>query len=85
MIRDQIVEHTANAKIREHLLLEDKLTLKKALTILAQMESAVAEAKAVATSAVTAEAMVGMVRSTFFEVEGSKNTHKNMHRDSDRL
>ncbi len=46
MIRDQIVEKTCTSRIRERLLLETDLTLQKAITITGQIESAVAEAKA---------------------------------------
>lgn len=46
MIRDQIVEKTCTPRIRERLLLETDLTLQKAITIAGQLESAVAEAKA---------------------------------------
>lgn len=50
MIQDQIVEKTSNARIREHLLLEDALTLDKTLRISAQIENAAAEAKTIASS-----------------------------------
>ncbi|XP_024124582.1 uncharacterized protein LOC112144321 [Oryzias melastigma] len=60
MIRDQIVEKTNNRRIRERLLMEDNLTLQKTLTMSAQIESALAEAKAMATPA--GEAVVGMVQ-----------------------
>ncbi|KAI7797371.1 hypothetical protein IRJ41_000339 [Triplophysa rosa] len=46
MLRDQIVEKMCTPRIREHLLLETDLTLQKAITIAGQIESAVAEAKA---------------------------------------
>ncbi len=46
MIKDQIVEKTCTSRIRERLLLETDLTLQKAITIAGQIESAVAEAKA---------------------------------------
>uniref|UniRef100_A0A8C1GVZ8 Uncharacterized protein n=1 Tax=Cyprinus carpio TaxID=7962 RepID=A0A8C1GVZ8_CYPCA len=46
MMRDQIVEKTCSPRIRECLLLETDLTLQKAVTIAGQIESAVAEAKA---------------------------------------
>lgn len=38
MIRDQLVEHVANPRIREKLLLKDKLTLTDAITIATQVE-----------------------------------------------
>lgn len=46
MIRDQIIEKTCTPHIQERLLLEMDLTLQKAITITGQIESAVAEAKA---------------------------------------
>lgn len=46
MIRDQIMEKAKSARIRERLLLEILLTLTKALAIARQIETAVAEAKA---------------------------------------
>ncbi|KAL1277184.1 hypothetical protein QQF64_023857 [Cirrhinus molitorella] len=46
MIRDQIVEKTCTPRIRKRLLLETDLTLQKVITIAGQIESAVAEAKA---------------------------------------
>uniref|UniRef100_A0A096M9H1 Retrotransposon gag domain-containing protein n=1 Tax=Poecilia formosa TaxID=48698 RepID=A0A096M9H1_POEFO len=46
MIRDQLVEHIFNSRIRERLLLEPDLTLDKAVTLAAQMESAAYQAKA---------------------------------------
>ncbi|XP_030595617.1 uncharacterized protein LOC115787179 [Archocentrus centrarchus] len=46
MIRDQLVEHISNSSIRERLLLEPDLTLDKAVTLAAQMESAAYQAKA---------------------------------------
>ena len=45
MIRDQLVEHVANPRIRERLLLKEKLTLEQATTIASQMESAGEQAK----------------------------------------
>lgn len=45
MIRDQLVEKPNSTYIRERLLLEVDLTLKKAVTIGGQIETAVAEAK----------------------------------------
>lgn len=43
MIRDQLIEHTNNTKVRETLLLEpDDLTLSRAMTIALQVESAAA-------------------------------------------
>ncbi|KAL7839056.1 hypothetical protein SRHO_G00257140 [Serrasalmus rhombeus] len=45
MIRDQLVEKTSSTRIRERLLLEVPLDLKKAMTIARQIETAVAEAK----------------------------------------
>lgn len=44
MIRNQLVEKTNSNRIRERLLLEVDLTLKKAVTIASQIETAVAEA-----------------------------------------
>ncbi len=44
MIRDQIVEKTCTPRIWERLLLETDLTLRKAITITGQIESAVAKA-----------------------------------------
>ncbi|KAJ8364836.1 hypothetical protein SKAU_G00136670 [Synaphobranchus kaupii] len=46
MIRDQLVEKTNSARIRERLLMEVPLTLSKATTIARQIETAVTEAKA---------------------------------------
>uniref|UniRef100_A0A096LWH5 CCHC-type domain-containing protein n=1 Tax=Poecilia formosa TaxID=48698 RepID=A0A096LWH5_POEFO len=46
MIRDQLVEHIFNSRIRERLLLEPDLTLDKTVTLAAQMESAAYQAKA---------------------------------------
>ncbi|KAG1940200.1 retrotransposable element [Pimephales promelas] len=47
MIRDQLIEHTNNAKVRETLLLEpDDLSLPRAITIALQIESAAACASA---------------------------------------
>lgn len=46
MIRDQIVEKTCTPCKQECLLLETGLTLQKAITIAGQIESAVAEVKA---------------------------------------
>uniref|UniRef100_A0A671K9L0 Paraneoplastic antigen Ma-like C-terminal domain-containing protein n=1 Tax=Sinocyclocheilus anshuiensis TaxID=1608454 RepID=A0A671K9L0_9TELE len=45
IIRDELVEKTNSTHIRECLLLEVDLTLKKAVTIAGQIENAVAEAK----------------------------------------
>ena len=47
MIRDQVVEKTNSACIRERLLLEVPLTLSKAVVIARQIETAVSEAKAI--------------------------------------
>lgn len=46
MIRNQPVEKTNSARIRERLLLEVPLDLKKAVTVARQIETATAEAKA---------------------------------------
>lgn len=46
MIRDQLVEKTNSSRIRERLLLEVPLTLPKAMTLARQIETVVAEAKA---------------------------------------
>uniref|UniRef100_A0A8C1RTY5 Uncharacterized protein n=1 Tax=Cyprinus carpio TaxID=7962 RepID=A0A8C1RTY5_CYPCA len=46
MIRDQLVEKTNSSRIRERLLLEVPLDLKKAVTVARQIETATAEAKA---------------------------------------
>lgn len=46
MIRDQLVEKTNSARIRERLLLEIPLTLTKAMQIAGQIETAVSEARA---------------------------------------
>ncbi len=50
MIRDQLVEKTNSARIRERLLLEVPLDLKKAVTVARQIETATAEAKAMIAS-----------------------------------
>lgn len=64
MMRDQIVEKTCNPRIRERLLLEDTLTLGKAIAIACQIEHAVAGAKAMTTHHASAE--IGMVRGSTF-------------------
>ena len=46
MIRDQVVEKTNSAKIRERLLMEKDLTLSKAREIAHRVENAVLEARA---------------------------------------
>uniref|UniRef100_A0A3B3T9U7 Gypsy retrotransposon integrase-like protein 1 n=1 Tax=Paramormyrops kingsleyae TaxID=1676925 RepID=A0A3B3T9U7_9TELE len=61
MLRDQIVEKTSSARIRERLLLETDLTLQKTITIAGQIETAVAEAKAMTS---TAEATVQLVNAS---------------------
>lgn len=48
MIRDQLVEHVANPRIRERLLLKDKLDLTTAINEATQIEAATAQAKAMA-------------------------------------
>ncbi len=50
MIRDQLVEKTNSARIRERLLLEVPLDIKKAVTVARQIETATAEAKAMIAS-----------------------------------
>jgi len=78
MIRDQLVEKTSSARIRERLLLEDKLTLEKAMAIAAQIENAVAEAKIIASSRGAAEDVVGMVRGhTFHGGKQRQQKHSN--------
>ena len=59
MIRDQIIEKTSSSRIRERRLLETDLTLLKAITMASQIETAVAEAKAMASAT---EATVQVVR-----------------------
>ena len=59
MIRDQIVEKTSSSRIRERLLLETDLTLLKAIAMASQIETAVAEATAMAPAT---EAAVQVVR-----------------------
>lgn len=60
------MEKTSNARIRERLMLEDTLTLDKALKISAQIENAAAEAKMIASSGGGTESVVGVVRGTTF-------------------
>ncbi|CAI5683364.1 unnamed protein product [Oreochromis niloticus] len=48
MLRDQLVEKTNNARIRERLLMEEDLTLDRALEIARRTEAAIADAKAIA-------------------------------------
>uniref|UniRef100_A0A3P8QLP5 microtubule-severing ATPase n=1 Tax=Astatotilapia calliptera TaxID=8154 RepID=A0A3P8QLP5_ASTCA len=48
MLRDQLVEKTNNARIRERLLTEEDLTLDRALEIARCTEAAIADAKAIA-------------------------------------
>lgn len=48
MIRDQLVEHVANHRIRERLLLKDELNLTTAITEATQVEAATQQAKAMA-------------------------------------
>ncbi|KAK0142948.1 Paired box protein Pax-3 [Merluccius polli] len=50
MIRNQIIEKTSSSRIRERRLLETDLTLLKAITMASQIETAVAEAKAMASA-----------------------------------
>ncbi|RXN28336.1 hypothetical protein ROHU_000819 [Labeo rohita] len=50
MIRNQLVEKTNSARIRERLLLEVPLDLKKAVTIARHIETATVEAKAMIAS-----------------------------------
>lgn len=71
MIRDQLVEKTNSARIRERLLLEDELKLKKAITIACQVESVVADAKAINNKKVDAE--VGAVQGTTFRSGRRRN------------
>ena len=47
MIRDQLVEKTLTARIREHLLLEPELTLQKVLVMVGQIKSVMAEVEAI--------------------------------------
>ena len=57
MIRDQLVEHVAHARIRERLLLKQKLTLEDAVTIASQMESAGEQAKCMTKSGLPVQAV----------------------------
>lgn len=50
MLRDQIVEKTNNPHVRERLLMEEDLTLDRALEIARRTEAAIADAKAIAVS-----------------------------------
>lgn len=50
IIRNQLVEKINSARIRERLLLEVSLDLKKAVTVARQIETATAEAKAMVTT-----------------------------------
>ncbi|KAK0142863.1 hypothetical protein N1851_019189 [Merluccius polli] len=59
MIRDQLIEKTSSSRIRERLLLEADLTLQKAITLASHIETAVADAKAIAS---VSEASVQLVQ-----------------------
>ena len=48
MIRDQIVEKTNSSRIRERLLMEEDLTLDRAMAVARRTEAAIADAKAFA-------------------------------------
>lgn len=68
MIRNQLVVKTNSTKIKKHLLSENKLTLKKAITLASQIETVLAEAQAMAKK--VSDAVVGaMHETTFFMVE----------------
>lgn len=74
MMRDQIVEKACNSRIRERLLLEENLTAEKTITIVCQIEHAVAGAKAMTTHHASAE--IGTVHgSTFRRVKHKRQTH----------
>ncbi len=53
MIHDQLVEKTNSSRIRERLLLEVQLDLRKAVTVTQHIETATAEAKTMITSSDT--------------------------------
>lgn len=64
MIRDQLVEKTNSTRIRERLLLENELTLQKAITLASQIETVLAEAQAMTKKGT--DAVVGAVQGTTF-------------------
>ena len=73
MMRDPLVEHFANPRIRERLLLKEKLTLEQATTIASQMESAGEQAKCM--TSVKSSLPVHAV-----QVQGKgKSSHTGMH------
>ncbi len=53
MIHDQLVEKTNSSRIKEQLLLEVPLNLRKAVTVTQHIETATAEAKTIITSSDT--------------------------------
>ncbi|KAK0132478.1 hypothetical protein N1851_032656 [Merluccius polli] len=58
MLRDQIVEKTNSSRIRERLLMEEDLTLERALALAKRTEAAIADAKAIAVADTTAVAAI---------------------------
>ena len=81
MIRDQLVEHVAHARIRERLLLKQKLTLEDAVTIASQMESAGEQAKCMTKSGLPVQAVqVHSTTSTAMEKCASGVIYRSVHR-----
>ena len=79
MIRDQLVEKTNSSRIRERLLLETGLTLQKAVTLASQIETVLAEAKAMAKKD---DGVVGAVHGTTFRGGGKRQTSQHHRNDS---
>ena len=80
MIRDQLVEHVAHARIRERLLLKQKLTLEDAVTIASQMESAGEQAKCMTKSGLPVQAVqVHSTTSTAMEKCASGVIYRSVH------
>ena len=79
MIRDQLVEKTNSSRIRERLLLETGLTLQKAVTLASQIETVLAEAKAMAKKD---DGVVGAVHDTTFRGGGKRQTSQHHRNDS---
>ena len=85
LIRDQLVEKTSSDKVRERLLMEQKLTLDSAIQIARQTESAMREAKNLAESNFQDQANVHAVGvKTKFKprsnTKGKQYSHQNQFR-----
>uniref|UniRef100_A0A668UI84 Retrotransposon gag domain-containing protein n=1 Tax=Oreochromis aureus TaxID=47969 RepID=A0A668UI84_OREAU len=77
MLRDQLVEETNNALIRERLLMEEDLTLDRALEIARRTEAAIADAKAIAVGETKPVATVQIQKMRKPKYKAAKKIKKN--------